>query len=305
MTTALYFTSERELPRNNAGVWNSCRIVSVLTATSLATHNQCILRGNDRHMGPAGRIALCMKGLRGADGNWRADSGFNQGDIDEIHAAMFPGLPMPTLVGTTDWQGLIDHLPTLIESGPNKGKYTDGQFISISARLSALPLSDDARKWTSADHQFVLRAKRGTGAAMQLKRVDPMRPKRQNYQGDWVDASSVRKAAKAINGGVIIAELYGDWTAKTLDTARLRTKLRNSRIATEKMTTMRDNIRERLNDAKGELAAARLAVLALTEELEDCGKSDCDDELDGQAEAIADRVLDLSEEIRNIRSQQA
>lgn len=216
MTTALYFTSERRMPRNDAGFWNSCRVIAILSAVGICTNNECFLRNNGRHKGVSGRVSLAMKGLRGADGNWRADSGFNQGDVDEMHAAMFPGLPMPVLVGTTNWWDLFQHLP----KRQSDGSYSRGNIINISVRLSVLPAGDPAAKYTRADHQVTLRArKKGKDGIWYIKVLDPMHPQDSNHQGDWVRADSIKKAAKAINGGVIIAELYGDdgeWTQSKL-----------------------------------------------------------------------------------------
>jgi hypothetical protein len=278
VTTALYFVSEREAPRTVHGTWNGCRVVACYAATCLATGNEAILDNKERHRGPEARVDLILKGLRGADGNWRVDTGFNQGDVDEMQKAMFPGLPLPQFVATDDWDNLVDHLPTEITSGRDKGKYTDGHAISISLELAALPPGDAARRYTAADHQVVLRARRKRGGEWWLMDVDGMHPKAPNYQGHWVKASSVRKAALAILGGVIVAELYpvDGWTQAALQTAATRKDLRGVRAAlateTDKVEARNRSIRD-LNEE----------VRILKERLE--GRDDCEDEI---AAAIAD-----------------
>lgn len=206
MPTALYFTSERKTPRNDEGWFISCRVIAAMSATGIASGNDCFLRRNGRHRGLSGRVKLAIRGMRAPDGNWREDAGFSQADVDEMQQAMFPQYPMPILVGTEDWWSLFTHLP----NRKSDGSYTDGKVINIALRLSALPANDPARKYTSADHQVTLRARKKVDGVWWIKRVDPMRPQDSNYQGDWVKASSIKKAAQAILGGIIIAEIYGD-----------------------------------------------------------------------------------------------
>lgn len=278
MTTALYFVSEREAPRTVHGTWNGCRVVACYVGTCLATDNEAILDNKDRHRGPEARVDLILKGLRGADGNWRVDTGFNQGDVDEMQRAMFPRLPLPQFVATDDWDNLVDHLPTEITSGPDRGKYTDGHAISISLELGVLPAGDAARKHTAADHQVVLRARRKRGGEWWFKDIDGMHPKSPNYQGHWVKASSVRRAALAILDGIIVAELYpvGGWKQAALQTATIRKDLREARGSIASLT-------DRLEDRNRSVRDLTEEVRILKERLD--GRDDCTDEI---AAAIAE-----------------
>lgn len=186
--------------------FRGCRISTDFYCTAFATLGESTIAAVGGEMNRAAIKSLLNRGWaafkRAGDENGIPD----QGDIDDIHGAMFPDLPMPRLA-TLDfddaWAAVGDSV------------------LGIALRLSVLEPSDPLRQFTSADHQLCLFDRANDQGAV----VDPMGP----IGGDgksryWAKKSSIRKAALAIGNGRVVCELYpmGGWTAETLGTRRLR-----------------------------------------------------------------------------------
>lgn len=303
-----WFFSEKQAPRTDRGTWNGCRVATIANCVMDATWNEGAMYPSGRPMGMGGRKGLLVKGLKGADGNWRADAGFNQGDVDEISKAMFPHLPLPQYVATTNFSGLIKHLPA---ENSNK-KYPDEGFhvISISLRLSVLDPSDAGRRYTSADHQVKLSKRRKRSGQWWLLVTDPMHTASNTYKGHWVKQSSIGKAAKAIvGGGVVIAEIYPikGWTAEALGTAakdRVIVK-RNKTIAAKneiiesknaKIGTLSTEVRElkRTNTSlEADMESLLTDISVLERDLEACQAGGNSSERVDVLEGAIDTAVDL------------
>lgn len=205
----LLFYSERLLPRVG-GVFTGCRIATTGNGYAMATAGESTLTPWGRLKGKAARRADLVRGWKGTGDTAR--DGYNQSHVAGITSTMFPGLPQPDLMNTSDWSRVLD-------------KLDDGFAISIAVRLAALPLKAALDDYTRADHQILVYGRLPDDRTWA---VDPMHAHSNSYRGDKVPLAEVRKAAKAINDGLILCELYpiGGWTQKAL----LRTR-KNAQIA--------------------------------------------------------------------------
>ena len=273
--TRPYFASERLL-----GVlpgqppYLGCRVSSIWHGYALATDNESAYKANARPKNKAAITADLLRGWKAfatqkpADNNGIPD----QGDVDIIARAMFPALPLPDTFNTRDWADVI-------------AKLGSGKAVSIALRLRAVPASSRLRRWTSADHQTVIWAP-NKGTVMSL---DPMHPPSATWAGWRVPLAEVEQAAAAIDGGLFITSLFplGKWTAANLKTRDLRARIAQTDVALTAMTEHRDRIRTQRNLAQ--------------QALEDCEArtDDCAEQLAAQREAIADRLAEFAEDVRN------
>lgn len=211
-----------------------CRIGTDAIATDIATYGESTRNEQGRTIGKVGRQKLLRTGWQAFESVPDNNGIPDQGDVTRIHRAMFPNLPSPTLVTTEDFGGLWDH----------HGEYA----ISWALRLSAVPASSVLRKYVGGvDHQMV--TYRDEKARTRV--MCPMKPHSLTYRGhvDEDLRKEIRTAAKAIEDGLIIAELYpvGAWT----QAARVR-KRKNDEIADlqEKIGQKNDRIDELEREAQ-------------------------------------------------------
>ncbi len=280
--------TERNLSRPP---WLGCGVSSDWHGTAIATFGESTRLATGR---PKGKAAMTRDLKRG----WRAfkskpdDNGIpDQGDLTRIHRGMFSGLADPTLFNTRDWDGVLKRLDL-------------NYAVSIALRLTVLPTWSTLRKYTSADHQVVIYGKRTRNGVTKLYIIDPMRAHSKAYSGVWVPASHVRKAAKAIENGLIITSLYpaGGWTREAIVRRRKNAQIaamdaKASQLA--KVILDAERKTRKLIDAKSE--ADRLAV-RLARQLRDC-EDDCtptDEAIAAAREALLDQLHVFVTEQRDV-----
>jgi hypothetical protein len=197
------FQASERLHRDPKWGFTLCRGSSEWAGTGIASLNESVLNENGRYRGKEGRRRDLGKAWSAAG---RGRPSYNQGHVLKMHHAMFPGMPDPILVATRDFDNLWGLL----------GKEFGDFAISIALDLSALPASDALRQNTGpVGHQVVLYRKRVKNGKGQARVLDPMAPYSDTDVGYWAKRSSISKAAKAIEGGLVICELYpvGAWTS--------------------------------------------------------------------------------------------
>jgi len=252
-----YFVSERVLGTVPGCGFTFCRGASDWNATGFATLGESAIADDGHPKSTTERKRDLQRGINGTGAPTRCS--FNTSHVAGYHGAMFPDLPMPIKVVTEDFG---DDLWSHLGSGPSIGDYV----ISIALDLSVLPGVSPLRQYTGpVGHQVVL-WKRRSGAA---KVLDPMRPQSGSYTGDWVSRSQIVKAAKAIEEGLVIAELYpiGQWTRE----AMLRRK-KNGRISDLEdrvgiVQAQRDAFEAQLAEAQGEVEDAQSALATVRQDV--------------------------------------
>jgi len=197
-------------------------------------------------------------------------SSYNQSHVDIMHQAMFPGLPNPTHVVTRDFgEDLWRHLgqgPT----GPVEGDFV----ISVALDLSVLGSSSPLRRWTGpVAHQVALWKRNNDNDQAYV--LDGMAPYSTGDPGYWAPRSDLAKAAKAIEEGLVICELYpvAGWTAE-----RLKAKEKNKTIAKRDarivelrstLSSVQDESEARITELETDLAACEALDKATREEVLD------------------------------------
>jgi hypothetical protein len=158
---------------------------------------------------------------------------------------MFPDLPQPILVQTRDFSEVWDLI----------GEYA----VSIALRLTAVPAGSPMRKWTSADHQMVFYRTRNGDEA---RGMDPMHPHSLSYTGTWMPRAHIVGAAKAIEGGLIICELYkaGAWTAEALVRRRKNVRIALLEAEAEKREKRIKSLKAQLANCESELPECDVLV---------------------------------------------
>jgi hypothetical protein len=179
-------------------------------------------------------------------------------DYVRIQRAMHDVPKVEQLV-TRDWDLVMDHAKA-------------DEVISIAVRLSIFGTRNSI-DLTDADHQVVIWGP--AGAAFWV--MGPMRKHSRTYRGHRAPISDLRKAAKAINGGQVLAWTVpiGAWTQGALLEQKLHARI--------------GNLRDDRNEAEAALKPALAAVARLKrriEELEGGTPGDCT-ELVANARAAA------------------
>ena len=249
-----------------------CRASADFAATMGASTNEAGIGTNGRPLTKMARRAMLLRAKK-AGGEDR--SGYGQRHVKAMHQAMFPGMPNPIEVVTRDfaeelWQHLGRNSDNKAEDGPRRGDFV----ISVSLDLSAVPATSPLRRWTNpVFHQVALwvRSKDNSSAYV----LDGMAPYTDGMNGYWAPRAHIAKAAKAIEEGYVICELYpvGEWTyarqiarqkngtinrlnamiEENLETiARLRTK-RDTLAA--QLQSLQDSSSEQIDDLQAELEA--------------------------------------------------
>jgi len=223
----------------------SCRLGAGATGTDIATLGESTRNASGYLKGRHGRRRILQRGwdafLRTGDSNGIPD----QNDVIVMHRAMFPGLPDPAVIQTRDFDSLWRK---------------HGAFaISWALDLRAVPADSVLRKYVNpVPHQMTTYQYRNV-----IRVVDPWKQHDPSYHGLSHPRlrSDIRKAARAMAGGLIFAELYpvGQWT----EAARVAAA-KDERI--DEIKQRRDALRRQLDEATTENAA-------LIEQLEECRSS--------------------------------
>lgn len=250
--------SEKILARDPNHGYVGCRFSADWAATAGATVGESVLSQTARLKS---RWARKQDLERAWDAVGRGRLGYNQSHVPTIHRAMFPGLPQPTPVVTEQFsEDLWSHLGQKPD-GPNRGDH----YISVALDLSVLPAGDPLRQHTGpVTHQVVLayRNKANDGAYV----LDGMAPYSGGDKGYWASRKSIAKAAKAIEEGLIVCELYpvAGWTAEALKASpnlaevdRLRAKMQGLRAS---MQAMEDGYEGQLTEVREALQVAEDAL---------------------------------------------
>ena len=207
--------SERILPKDPKYGYVGCRFSADWGGTGMATLGESTLRPDGRLKGRDWRRSELMDAWEAAG---KGRSGYNQGHVPEIHEAMFPGLPQPIRAVTRDFS---DDLWAHLGTAPSYGDHA----ISVALELSVLAGSSPLRRHTGpVAHQVTLTQRRGSEA----KVLDGMAPYNEKNTGYWAPRSDIAKAAKAIEEGLVVFELYpiGGWTQE-----RLMKRRKNQQLA--------------------------------------------------------------------------
>ena len=226
-----------------------CRASADFAATMGASLNEYGVGRNGRPMSKMARRAALLRAKK-AGGEDR--SGYGQRHVKQMHQAMFPGAPNPIEVVTRDfaddlWQHLGRNSDDSKLDGPRRGDFV----ISVALDLSAVPSTSPLRRWTNpVFHQVSLwvRSKDNSSAYV----LDGMAPYSDGMNGYWAPRSHIAKAAKAIEEGYVICELYpvGEWTAERQMAKKKNATINEYAVANE---TQRETI-VRLQARKAELA---------------------------------------------------
>ena len=261
-----------------------CRASAIWACCCFATLNESAVAANGRVKGRNGRKRDLAKAW---DAAGRGRPGYGQRHVVAMQKSMFPHLPPPILGVTRDFSDdLWDHI------GPNLGDFA----VSLSIELSALPASDALRRHTGpVAHQVALYRKRKVKSGGQARVLDGMIPYSEKNVGYWAKRSSLAKAAKAIEEGLIIFELYpvGMWTEARLETARKSKRIRDLRGEIEQNKQKVDRLTERLTVAGASVEAAQDLLKEMEEER--------DEALARLAEGrsgIIDEVVQVVEQLR-------
>lgn len=244
-----------------------CGISTICHADDLATLGEFTTRPDGRDKGPGQRKQDLMRGYRGftrvADSNGIPDTD----DYIRIHKAI-SDLPLPKQLWTRNWDDVMDHLKA------------GDVGVSIAVRLSVLG-SRNTIDHTRADHQVLIWGIEKDG---QTNTMGPMRAvsRTRTYHGHKSKLSEVRKAARAIEGGLILTWLtpIGGWTAEQLSLAKQQRTIATLRKARDAAQRTADNRRERI-------VALRQAIA----ELKDANPLDCDDPIDNARAATVEREM--------------
>lgn len=243
--------SEKILPRDPKFGYVGCRFSAGWAATAWATLGESAQSQTGRFKSRWSR----RKDLERAwDAAGRGREGYNQGHVLRAHAAMFPGLPDPILAATRDFSDdLWAHLgqkPT----GPREGDFV----ISIALDLSVLPASDPLRKHTGpVGHQVVLAYRNKANDAAYV--LDGMAPYSSGDRGYWAPRRSIAKAARAIEEGLVIFELYpvGGWTRERLGDDVLQRRIQRLRA---EMAALEDGYKGEIEELERAAEEARDAL---------------------------------------------
>lgn len=236
-----------------------CGVSTAAHGIEMATAGEFSLMQNGRRKGKAARTNDLKRGWRAFKAKPDSNGIPDTDDYLRIHDAMQPGTPDPQKLWTRKWSDIRDALD-------------EGYFISIAMRLSVVKGTSVSR-YTTADHQAGLyeprlhwkdKSKRLVRNG-KTKDICPMHDHSNTYSGHVVNLSDVRKAAKAIEGGLILAWLYpiGGWTE-----ANLVRKRRNA---------IQRELKGQVADLKADVSAAELENARLIEQLQECREDGPDD----------------------------
>lgn len=238
---AFFFHTQRV-----GGRLNACRIGTHANLMAISTCNESVTNAQGRPLGKAARKAIVKKGRAATGQPDRA--GFNQGHLPEYHRAMYPGLPMPTLVETTDFPNLVAHA--------DEAHLGKGHVIAIAVDLRAHAA---LRRFVSgAGHEIgIVARKTAKGRVMkvagqrQMRIVDPAHAASDTYTGHWVPQVAVRKGAEMILGGIIVAELYPvrGWTREALLRSRKNTEIKALTSTIAPIRQARDRFKRERDEA--------------------------------------------------------
>lgn len=265
----LYLASEKLVKP-----YTLCRASADFAATMGASLNEYGVSRVGRPMTKMARRAALLRAKK-AGGEDR--SGYGQRHVKAMHQAMFPGAPNPIEVVTQEfgedlWQHLGRNSDDPKQDGPRRGDFV----ISISLDLSAVPATSSLRRWTNpVFHQVALwvRSKDNSSAYV----LDGMAPYSDGMNGYWAPRAHIAKAAKAIEEGYVIAELYpvGEWTAerqmarkKNTAIASLETTLQAYAQANDRQKQTIEQLRIRRDELVSELASLQDSTQEQLDELQ-------------------------------------
>lgn len=245
---ACLFASERLL----AGIggqppFKGCGISSDWHLTAMASLGESTLNADGSIKSVADRKEDLARGWHAfkaqPDSNGIPDSG----DLIRIHHAMFPRYPNPAQFESRNFSEVIDLLDA-------------GQAFSIALRLSVLGPTNTVDQ-TTADHQITMFRRKGDFVTV----MGPMHLQRNGYHGHDAKVLEIRKAALAIENGLVIGwhAPIGAWTAASLETDDLSRQL----SATQKVAkSLRDRLEQcqagQVPDCNPALVAERRAIIA-------------------------------------------
>ena len=217
-----------------------CGISTICHANDMGSLGEFTVMPNGQLKGTRQRLKDLMTGYRAfkrvPDSNGIPDTD----DYLRIHQAI-SDYPLPERMWTRSWDDVMDQL-----------KARD-VAVSIAVRLSVLG-SRNTIDQTTADHQVLLWGIEPNG---QTNAMGPMRAvsRTRGYHGHKALLSEVRKAARAIEGGLILTWLspIGEWTEKAL--------------ALEKQQDRIAALRKERNEAEATADVRRTRLVALRAEI--------------------------------------
>jgi hypothetical protein len=203
-----------------------CGISTDLIVSAWGTLGECQIRPNGRPFDTADFTNQLKVGWRAFE-RVRDTNGIpDRDDAQRIHRAMLPGIPDLIPLVSRDFDEVVEALRS-------------DHAVSIACRLSALPVGAEAARYTRADHQMPL-----VGIANGRTTVqDPMHPPSLRWPGHKVPLSQIEKAAKAIEGGLVLAWKVpiGGWTQAALQSEGIRDRLRDERDRVATLATQVEN----------------------------------------------------------------
>ena len=246
-----------------------CRASADWAGTGAATLGESAQAPNGRFMSKMGRRADLLRAKKA--GGWDR-TGYGQRHVPQMHAAMFPDLPQPTIVVTRDFSDdLWRHLGQKPD-GPKRGDYA----ISVALDLSVLSPSSPLRRYTGpVNHQVCLWVRNASNDKVYV--LDGMAPYSQGDKGYWAPRSDIVKAAKAIEEGLVLCELYpvGGWTAERLKTKELRQDFARVKAVNAdlraRVQSVQDECEVTVTDLQKDLAACEAQETSSREEILDEG----------------------------------
>jgi hypothetical protein len=203
-----------------------CGISTDLIVSAWGTLGECQIRPNGRPFDTADFTNQLKVGWRAFE-RVRDTNGIpDRDDAQRIHRAMLPGIPDLIPLVSRDFDEVVEALRS-------------DHAVSIACRLSALPVGAEAARYTRADHQMPLVGFANGRTTVQ----DPMHPPSLRWPGHKVPLSQIEKAAKAIEGGLVLAWKVpiGGWTQAALQTEGIRDRLRDERDRVATLATQVEN----------------------------------------------------------------
>lgn len=281
---ACRFASERLL----AGVGGQppflgCGISTDWHGTDMATLGGSSTRANGSIKPTAARRDDLIEGWRAFKAQPDSNGIPDTSDLIRIHRGMFRDLPDPERFFTREWDAVIARLDR-------------DDAVSIALKLSVLGATNTIDE-TTADHQVLMFRRRGDSVTV----MGPMRRQRESYHGHRAKLSEIRKAALAIEGGLILCWLYpiGGWTQAALQTEGLRDRVRELRRDNEGLGTVNAGLRERIAERNAESVRLENRIRQL-----EAGQVDCQPLIENARAAGREQALvQASNAIEALRSQ--
>jgi hypothetical protein len=203
-----------------------CGIATDLVVSAWGTLGECQIRPSGRPFDTGDFTNQLKVGWRAFE-RVRDTNGIpDRDDAQRIHRAMLPGIPDLIPLVSRDFDEVVEALRS-------------DHAVSIACRLSALSVGAEAARYTRADHQMPL-----VGIANGRTTVqDPMHPPSLRWPGHKVPLSQIEKAAKAIEGGLVLAWKVpiGGWTQAALQSEGIRDRLRDERDRVATLATQVEN----------------------------------------------------------------